>query len=177
MSSDETTPALAEDWNGSEVAIIGMTGRFPGAPTVERLWETLRDGVEAVRALTEEEILGAGIEPSVVRRPDYVRVAAMLADDVETFDAAFFGFAPREAELMDPQQRLFLECAWEALERRRLQPATATTGRSASSPALSMNTYLLSTSSPTPSCWRRPAASRRCSATTRTTWPRGSPTS
>src|SRR5687768_2818359 len=97
------------------IAIIGMAGRFPRARDVEELWRNLRDGVDCVRDLTEEELLAAGHDPGEIRQPNYVRAAAPL-DGVELFDAGFFGFSPREAEILDPQQRVFLETAWEALE-------------------------------------------------------------
>jgi acyl transferase domain-containing protein len=102
--------------NGSEVAVIGMAGRFPGADTVERFWENLANGVESIRFLTDEELLAAGVGPDRLADPTYVKAAAMI-DGIELFDAALFGIPPHEAQLIDPQQRLFLECAWEALER------------------------------------------------------------
>jgi acyl transferase domain-containing protein/acyl carrier protein len=97
------------------VAIVGMSGRFPGARNVEEFWENLRDGVESVSFFTDEELLAAGISPAALKQPGYVKAKPALAD-MEMFDAAFFGFNPREAELMDPQHRVFLECAWSALE-------------------------------------------------------------
>ena len=99
----------------TEVAIIGMAGRFPGARTVEEFWHNLRAGVESITFFTEQELEAQGVPPALLRDPRYVRAGAML-DDVELFDAKFFGFSPREAELTDPQHRVFLECAWEALE-------------------------------------------------------------
>ena len=98
-----------------EVAIIGMAGRFPKARNINEFWKNLRDGVEAISFFTEEELAASGIAPEVFQNPHYVRGRAAL-EDVEDFDAAFFGFNAREAEIMDPQHRLFLECAWEALE-------------------------------------------------------------
>ena len=98
-----------------QVAVIGMAGRFPGAADLDRFWRNLRDGVDSVRDLTEEELRASGVDPALFTRPDYVRAAAPI-DGVEGFDASFFGFSPREAELLDPQSRVFLECAWEALE-------------------------------------------------------------
>ncbi|HEY3572045.1 MAG TPA: type I polyketide synthase, partial [Thermoanaerobaculia bacterium] len=113
MSSNSGSP---REWNGSEVAIIGMAGRFPGAPTVERFWENLRDGVESIRFFTDEELLAAGIPAARLAHPAYVKARPVL-EGVELFDAAFFGISPHEALILDPQQRIFLECAWEALER------------------------------------------------------------
>ncbi|HKS30089.1 MAG TPA: SDR family NAD(P)-dependent oxidoreductase [Pyrinomonadaceae bacterium] len=101
--------------NGSEIAIIGMACRFPGARGVEQFWRNLRDGVESLVPLSDEELSAAGVSPQMLANPNYVK-AGMILDDVEMFDASFFGYNPREAEVMDPQQRFFLECAWEALE-------------------------------------------------------------
>jgi phthiocerol/phenolphthiocerol synthesis type-I polyketide synthase E len=98
-----------------DVAVVGMAGRFPGARDLGQLWRNLRDGVESVSRLSAEELLAAGVEPELLAHPRYVRVASLL-DGVEEFDAPFFGYSAHEAELMDPQQRLFLEQAWEALE-------------------------------------------------------------
>ncbi|MBA3804854.1 MAG: acyltransferase domain-containing protein, partial [Acidobacteria bacterium] len=97
------------------VAIIGMTGRFPKAKSVDELWQNLLDGVEAISFFSDEELRASGINPATFNKPNYVRARAVL-DDVELFDASFFGFNPKEAEIMDPQHRLFLECSWEALE-------------------------------------------------------------
>jgi acyl transferase domain-containing protein len=105
----------------SEVAIIGMSGRFPGARDVDEFWRNLRDGVESIEFFSDEELEAAGIAPALLRHPNYVKAGAVLAD-VEMFAAAFFGFSPREAALTDPQHRLFLECAWEALENAGYDP-------------------------------------------------------
>ncbi|MEO1131740.1 MAG: beta-ketoacyl synthase N-terminal-like domain-containing protein [Cyanobacteria bacterium J06639_1] len=107
----ETSPAPAD-----AIAIVGMAGRFPGAPTLEQFWQNLRDGVESVTFFSDRELLDAGVDPSDIANPNYVKARATLAD-IEHFDAQFFDFTPREAAIADPQHRLFLECAWEALER------------------------------------------------------------
>jgi acyl transferase domain-containing protein len=99
----------------SSIAIVGMAGRFHGARNTAEFWENLRDGVESIRDLTESELLDAGASPEDLANPDYVRRAAIL-DGVPLFDASFFGFSPRDASIMDPQHRHFLECSWEALE-------------------------------------------------------------
>jgi acyl transferase domain-containing protein/acyl carrier protein len=101
---------------GQGVAIISMAGRFPGAETVERLWENLCDGKEFVTTFTDEELQAAGVSPELFNDPNYVR-ARPIIENVDMFDAPLFGYSPRDAELLDPQYRLFLECAWEALER------------------------------------------------------------
>lgn len=100
---------------GQAIAIIGMAARFPGAESVDEYWKNLRDGVETISFFSDQELEDAGIAPSLIHRPNYVKAAAILKD-IELFDASFFGYTPREAEIMDPQQRLFLECAWNALE-------------------------------------------------------------
>jgi thioester reductase-like protein len=98
------------------VAVVGMAGRFPGAATVEEFWANLRAGVESIEFFSAEEMEAEGAPPEAVRDPRYVRAHGTV-ERAEWFDAAFFGFSPREAEIMDPQVRLFLEVAWEALER------------------------------------------------------------
>ncbi len=100
---------------GLEIAIIGMVGRFPGAKNLDEFWQNLQNGEESIAAFTDEELISSGIDPTILNDPQYVRSGAVL-EDVEFFDASFFGFNPREAEIIDPQQRLFLECASEALE-------------------------------------------------------------
>ena len=98
------------------VAIVGMAGRFPGARTVRELWANLARGVESITRFTEEELEPGGAAEMAARKdPGYVRARGILAD-VDLFDAAFFGIAPAEAAILDPQQRLFLEAAWHALE-------------------------------------------------------------
>jgi amino acid adenylation domain-containing protein len=97
------------------IAVVGMAGRFPGADDLGELWRNLCGGVESVRFYSREELAAAGVAPALLDDPRYVRAGAALRD-VQHFDADFFDFSAREAELMDPQHRLFLECCWEALE-------------------------------------------------------------
>jgi len=104
------------------VAIIGMAGRFPGARSVAEFWRNQLDGVEAISHFTVEE-LEVPRARELSERPNYVRARSILGD-VDMFDAEFFGIYPREAELMDPQHRLFLECCWEALEDAAYDPFT-----------------------------------------------------
>jgi acyl transferase domain-containing protein/thioesterase domain-containing protein/acyl carrier protein len=99
----------------SAIAIVGMAGRFPGARNIGEFWRNLRDGRESIRQLSDAELTAAGVSAEELANPDYVKAAAVL-DDVEMFDASFFGFSPKDAAIMDPQHRHFLECAWEALE-------------------------------------------------------------
>ncbi len=97
------------------VAILGMAGRFPGAPDLERFWQNLRAGVESISFFSKEELIEAGVDPALVEHPNYVPAAGVL-EGTDLFDAPFFDVNPREAQLMDPQQRVFLECAVEALD-------------------------------------------------------------
>lgn len=106
----------------NDIAIVGLAGRFPGAADVDALWRRLEAGDELLTAFTDEELLAAGVDASLLRRGDYVRAWGQL-EGLELFDAEFFGFTPREAELTDPQQRLLLECAWEAFENAGYDPA------------------------------------------------------
>ena len=92
-----------------------MSCRFPGARNVSQFWHNLYSGVESIIRLTDAELLSAGIDSQTLAKPNYVKAGAFL-DDLEMFDPAFFGFSPRDAAIMDPQHRLFLECSWEALE-------------------------------------------------------------
>ncbi len=101
--------------NDTDIAIVGMAAHLPGAASVAEYWANLRAGIEAVRPLTEAECLAAGESPARLRQPNYVRAAAPL-DRFADFDPAFFGFSPKEAAILDPQHRQFLEVAWEALE-------------------------------------------------------------
>ncbi len=100
---------------GNELAIIGMAGRFPRARNIHEFWDNLRNGVEGTTVITADDLRAIGVDPAALADPDYVHEVFAL-EDPEHFDAEFFGFSPREAELMDPQHRLFLETAWTALE-------------------------------------------------------------
>jgi len=99
----------------NQIAIIGMSGRFPGAKDLIEYWRNLRDGVESITFFSDQELSSAGVDADRLNDPSYVKAYGAL-EGVELFDAGFFGINPREAEITDPQQRLFLECAWEALE-------------------------------------------------------------
>lgn len=101
--------------HGDEIAIIGVACRFPGAKTLDEYGQYLCAGKEFIEFLSDEDLLASGVDPVLLARPDYVRATSRL-ENLDMFDAAFFGYAPKDAEIMDPQHRLFLECAWEALE-------------------------------------------------------------
>jgi amino acid adenylation domain-containing protein len=106
-----------------QIAVIGMACRFPGAADPGELWRNVRDGVESITRLSDEELAAAGVPAELIDNPAYVKAGGFLADP-DLFDADFFGFTPREAELMDPQHRLFLECAWQACEDAGYVPQT-----------------------------------------------------
>jgi acyl transferase domain-containing protein len=104
-----------------EFAIIGMAGRFPGAPDIQTFWANLKAGVESRTVFTDEDLKAAGATSQALSHPKLVRSGFVL-EDADLFDAAFFGINPREAELLDPQHRIFLECAWEVLEHAGYDP-------------------------------------------------------
>lgn len=97
------------------IAIVGLAGRYPGAPDIATFWRNIRDGVESVRFFSDEELLARGVSKEALADPDYVKAGVVL-DGMDRFDAGFFGYSAREAEYLDPQQRFFLETAVEALE-------------------------------------------------------------
>ncbi|WP_052371914.1 beta-ketoacyl synthase N-terminal-like domain-containing protein [Amycolatopsis taiwanensis] len=103
------------EYVGDEIAVIGIAARFPGAPDAETFWRNLLDGVDSIRDYPENELRAAGVPDRLLTDPDYVRSAGHL-DDLDRFDAGFFGYPPGEAELLDPQHRLFLQIAWTVLE-------------------------------------------------------------
>ena len=130
-----------DSMNPSDIAIIGMSCRFPGAKDLDEFWLNLREGRECITFFTDEEILASGVDPALLNNPNYVRAGAVLPD-IERFDASFFGFTPREAEIMDVQQRLFLECAWEAMESAGYDSETGS-GSCGVFAGTGLNTYLL----------------------------------
>lgn len=124
-----------------DIAVIGMSGRFPGAKSLQEFWQNLDAGIESIKNFSKEELLQRGVSPQRLSDPTFVGAGAPVPD-AELFAAAFFGCSPREAELMDPQHRLFLECAWSALEDAGYAP------RSLEVPAgvfagTSLSTYML----------------------------------
>ena len=107
---------LKERNSARDIAVIGMAGRFPGARNLEQFWMNLQGGIESISFFSRDEVLATGlVGPEIVDDPKFVKAAGLL-DDIESFDAGFFGYSPREAESIDPQQRIFLECCWHALE-------------------------------------------------------------
>jgi acyl transferase domain-containing protein/acyl carrier protein len=114
---------LSNDLNGLEIAVIGISGRFPGAKDLDAFWQNLRDGVESISFFSDEELLSSGLDSTLLKDPNYVKAKPIISD-IESFDAEFFGISPKEAELIDPQHRLFLEFAWSALENAGYNPET-----------------------------------------------------
>jgi acyl transferase domain-containing protein/acyl carrier protein len=118
----EDLSEMGDDLHGTEIAVVGMAARFPGAETLDEFWSLIAEGREGIRALTDDELRAAGVPEASLADPAYVRRQGVLRD-VELFDAAFFGYSPREAEALEPSHRLFLECAWEALENAGVDTA------------------------------------------------------
>ncbi|NUT53960.1 MAG: polyketide synthase, partial [Saccharothrix sp.] len=104
------------------IAVVGMSGRFPGARDLDEFWAALVAGREGITHFTEDELAEAGVPADVLADPDYVRSAGVI-DGPALFDADFFGFTRSEAETTDPAHRLLLECSWQALEDAGHVPA------------------------------------------------------
>jgi acyl transferase domain-containing protein len=132
---------IDQDAAAQYIAVVGMSGRFPGARNVDEFWWNLCRGVESITYFSRDELLAAGVEPATAADPQYVNAGGVL-DDIELFDAAFFSFNARDAEILDPQQRLFLECAWESLENAGYDPETYD-GMIGVFAGSAMSTYLL----------------------------------
>ena len=108
---------------GFEIAIIGMAGRFPAAKNIEEYWENLVAGKETISFFNDGELLETGVDPGILADPNYVKAYAIL-EDIEYFDSSFFGYTDAEAAVMDPQIRIFHECAWNCLEDAGCYPST-----------------------------------------------------
>ena len=123
----------------SNIAIIGMSGRFPGAKDIEAFWQNLLQGVESISFFSEHKL--SLIDQTLLSNSNYVKAGAVLPN-IEEFDADFFGYSALDASIMDPQQRIFLECAWEAIESAGYNPENyqGLIGVYAGS---GMNTYLI----------------------------------
>jgi 3-oxoacyl-(acyl-carrier-protein) synthase/thioesterase domain-containing protein/SAM-dependent methyltransferase/acyl carrier protein len=123
VHSATVTPRRTAAGGRAEIAIIGMAGRFPNARNIEAFWENLAAGIDCVTDFTREQLEEAGVDRTLLDDPAYVKSAPVL-EDAGMFAASFFGYSPREASRMDPQQRLFLEACWEALEHAGYAPGT-----------------------------------------------------
>lgn len=134
-------PQPDHDQDLDRVAIIGMAGRFPGADDVGTFWTNLEQGREGISHYSDEELAGSGTDPAVLAQDGYVKAKGAL-EGADLFDEGFFGYSPREAELLDPQHRVFLECAWHALESAGIDPDRFE-GRIGVFAGNGLNTYLL----------------------------------
>ncbi|MBP5972976.1 SDR family oxidoreductase [Brasilonema sp. CT11] len=113
----------SNDVDDADIAVVGLSGRFPKAENIEQFWQNLRDGVESISFFSAQELESAGIDSATLSDPNYVKAAVPL-EHIDLFDASFFGYNPRDAEIMDPQHRIFLECAYVALENAGYDPQT-----------------------------------------------------
>ena len=129
---------MAESIDG--IAIVGMSCRLPGAKTINYFWQNLRNGVGSVTFFSDRELLEAGVDESFIKDPRYVK-AGCVVEDIDLFDHRFFGYSPKEAETIDPQQRLFMECAWESFEDAGYVPYTYE-GRIGVFGGMRMSTYV-----------------------------------
>ena len=116
------TDITGEESAEPDIAVIALEGRFPGAPSITGFWDLLKNGREAIRPVSDADFLAAGGRPGSLTDPHLVRVESTL-DDIDLFDARFFGFQPSEARLLDPQQRVFIECAYHLFEQAGYVPA------------------------------------------------------
>ena len=106
---------MSESANTQKIAIIGMSCRFPGADNINEFWENLKNEVESISTFTDDELRECGVVEDWINSPNYIKRRGII-NGAEYFDASFFDVTPRDAEIMDPQHRVFLECAWHALE-------------------------------------------------------------
>ncbi len=130
----------AEPTHVGSIAVVGMAGRFPDAPDIASFWRNLQAGHESIRDISLADV-DDDFDAATRQSPSYVARRPIL-DDIENFDAAFFGMSPREAALTDPQQRIFLECAWSALEDAAIDPQR-TAGPIGVFAGSALNTYFL----------------------------------
>lgn len=130
MTNEEAAPHDLE----SAVAVVGMSGRFPGAPDLDTYWANLRAGVCSISAFTEQELLADGADAAELRNPAYVPAQGHLPD-ADRFEAELFGFNRTEAAALDPQHRVLLETAWSALEDAGRAPLTAPPAAAAAGPS------------------------------------------
>ncbi|HEY0734336.1 MAG TPA: SDR family NAD(P)-dependent oxidoreductase [Herpetosiphonaceae bacterium] len=123
------------------LAIVGLAGRFPQAPDLDMFWHNLKHGIEGMTVFSDEELLARGVPARLISAPNFVKAAPVLSN-IDQFDAAFFGYTPSEAQLIDPQQRIFLETAWHALEHAAIDPGSYP-GTIGVFGGTSLSTYLL----------------------------------
>ncbi len=131
---------VIEEINPNDIAIVGLSCCFPKSGNADIFWENLKVGRDCISTFTDDELKSAGVGPELYNNPRYVRSSGVI-EDIENFDAPFFDYSPREASLIDPQQRLFLEQAWKALEDSGYNPGSYQ-GRIGVYAGTGMNTYL-----------------------------------
>ncbi len=143
MKVDPPQPTASVSANDAEtdIAIVGMACRFPGANTVEAFWQNIARGIESITHFSDEDLLRSGVDQSLLKNPIYVRAAPVL-EEVAAFDAAYFGYSPAEAKAMDPQHRILLELAHETLEIAGCNPESYR-GRIGVFTGSAMNTYFM----------------------------------
>lgn len=122
ISAPDPAPHPSEEPREESIAVIGLGARLPGARSLAELWQNMRSGTTSISRFSVEELRTAGVDAQTLDDPDYVRAAAVV-EGADRFDAGFFGFSPREAKVLDPQHRIFLECAWECFEDAGYDPA------------------------------------------------------
>ena len=114
-------PEIIADFSDTPIAIVGMAGCFPGAMNIESLWQLISGRESGITYFSDDELLAYGVSPDQLYKSHYIKAKGVL-DDLEWFDADFFGYTPNEAELMDPQIRLLHQCCWQALENAGCDP-------------------------------------------------------
>jgi amino acid adenylation domain-containing protein len=121
--SKRSNSILSMARDGVDIAVVGMAGRFPGAKNIREFWDNLKNGRESITFFADAELQAAGVEQELLANPNYVKAKGIL-DQIEFFDANFFGYSPNDAQILDPQIRIFHECIWEALEDAGYNPFT-----------------------------------------------------
>ena len=137
--------AAVEEQKNESIAIIGMAGRFPGANNIDEYWHNLQQGINSIKFLTEAELQASGVSQELINNPNYVRAYSSF-NDFKLFAAEFFGYSPLEAEIIDPQHRIFLESAWTALENAGYD-CDRILGKVGVFAGSALNTYLLNLNS------------------------------
>ncbi|MGE7625287.1 type I polyketide synthase [Viridibacillus sp. NPDC096237] len=125
----------------TDIAIIGMSGKFPGAKNIAEFWANMKNGIDSRQEFRDDDLKKNGIGEEQINHPEYKKVG-MILDEIEKFDAEFFNFTPYEAKVTDPQHRIFLECVWEALEEAGYAPSKYQ-GKIGLFGSTSMSSYLI----------------------------------
>ncbi|MCP5050284.1 MAG: polyketide synthase, partial [bacterium] len=121
--TEEEKNVRRQQTGNTDIAVIGMAGRFPGADSIDEFWDNLKNGIESIAFLSNDQLEKRGLDPGLVARHEHVPAKGILRFN-DAFDAFFFNYTPVEAEIMDPQVRIFHECAWAALENAGYDPGT-----------------------------------------------------